>query len=70
MQKRWENHGGKEALYTWIRNSQKMIDDGKNQRVKELWQEWGPTIMNSFENLTDEEIGAIIAYTEVVYRVI
>lgn len=68
MQERWESHGGKDALYAWIRNSQKMIDDGNNQRAKELWQEWGPTIMNSFENLTDEEIDAIIVYTERTYE--
>lgn len=68
MQERWENHGDKDALYAWIRNSQKMIDDGENQRAKELWQEWGPTIMNSFENLTDEEIDATIEYIEMAYE--
>ncbi len=67
MRERWENHGGKEALYAWIRNSQKMIGDGKNQRAQELSREWGPTIMNSFENLTDEEIDAVIAYIEMIY---
>ena len=67
MEKRWENHGRKEALYAWIRNSQKMIAEGKNQRAKELWQEWGPTVMNSFEQLSDEEIDAVLAYIEMTY---
>ncbi|WP_367392594.1 cytochrome c [Lewinella sp. LCG006] len=66
-ERRWENHGGKEALYAWIRNSQKMIAEGENQRAQELWQEWRPTVMNSFENLTDEEIDAVIGYIEVNY---
>lgn len=44
-----------------------MIAEGENQRAQELWQEWGPTVMNSFENLTDEEIDAVIGYIEVNY---
>lgn len=67
MQERWQAHGGDEALYAWIRNSSKVIEEGKNERARALWQEWGPTVMNSFENLTDEEIIGVINYVEEVY---
>ena len=63
---RWENHGGREALYQWIRNSQAMVEQGTNQRALDLWQEWGPTVMNSFENLSDEELDATMSYVEYI----
>ncbi|MGH1438281.1 MAG: c-type cytochrome [Lewinella sp.] len=67
MRERWRDHGGDTTLYAWIRNSQKMIALGENQHAQKLWGEWGPTIMNSFENLTDEEIDAVIGYIEMSY---
>ena len=68
MRERWRDHGGDTTLYAWIRNSQEMIHAGENQRAQKLWEEWGPTIMNTFENLTDEEIDAVIGYIEVIYE--
>ncbi|MEL6658743.1 MAG: cytochrome c [Bacteroidota bacterium] len=64
---RWEAYGGEEALYAWIQNSQQMIQEGQNLRAQQLWEEWGPTIMNSFINLTDEEIAAVMLYVEAIY---
>ena len=57
-QERW---GDDEALYAWIRNSQKMIASG-HPRALELWEEWKPTIMTSFEALTDDDIANILSY--------
>ena len=57
-QERW---GDDEALYAWIRNSQAMVNSG-HPRAVELWNEWKPTIMNSFPDLTDDDIGSILAY--------
>jgi len=57
-QERW---GDDEALYAWIRNSQQMIAQG-HPRALELWEEWKPTIMTSFESLTDDDIANILAY--------
>ena len=68
MRERWRDHGGDTTLYAWIRNSQEMIHAGGNQRAQKLWEEWGPTIMNSFKNLTDEEIDAVIGYIEMIYE--
>lgn len=61
---RWADYP-QEDLYEWIRNSQKMIAEG-HPRAVELWNQWKPTVMNSV-NLTDEEIGNILAYIDGVY---
>lgn len=53
----------KEWLYEFTRNSQKMIASGDIQAV-ELWNEWKPTVMNSFPYLTDEELSSIFSYIE------
>lgn len=52
-----------EELYAWIRNSQAMIAAG-HPRATELWNKWKPTIMTSFEALTDEEIESILLYID------
>jgi mono/diheme cytochrome c family protein len=65
-QERWADYP-KEDLYSWIRNSQKMIADG-HPRANEVWDEWKPTVMNNFLNLTDQEITNILGYIEGVYE--
>ena len=57
-QERW---GDDEALYAWIRNSQEMIAAG-HPRAVELWEQWKPTVMLAYPDLTDAEIGNILAY--------
>lgn len=64
VEERWES---KEELYQWIRNSQAMIGDGHPYAV-ELWNEWKPTVMTSFPNLTDEQIDNIMGYINGVYE--
>jgi cytochrome c2 len=64
---RWADYGGEEALYSWIRNSQAMIASGDNERATQLWAEWGPTVMNSFLNLSDDDIANTLAYIQGVY---
>jgi len=50
-----------EDLYRWIRNSQELIKEG-HPRATELWNEWKPTVMTSFPNLTDEDIASVLFY--------
>lgn len=50
----------KEWLISWIRNPQAMIDSGDEDAVA-LAKEY-PIVMNSFENLSDEEITSMLAY--------
>ena len=65
VQERWADYP-EEDLYGWIRNSQAMIADGHPKAV-ELWNEWKPTVMNAFPNLTDDEIASLLFYIDGVY---
>ncbi len=62
VQDKWDDEAD---LYAWIRNSQSMINT--HPRGIELWAEWGPTVMNSFPNLTDEDIANILGYIDCTY---
>lgn len=64
VQDRWDDEAD---LYGWIRNSQGMIAAG-NPRAVEIWNEWKPTVMNSFPNLTDEDIANVLAYIDCTYQ--
>lgn len=63
VQDRWDDEAD---LYSWIRNSQAMIASG-HPRATELWNKWKPTVMTSFEALTDEEIASMLLYIDGVY---
>lgn len=58
VQERWNDDA---ALYEWIRNSQGLISKGHPKAV-ELWNQWKPTVMTSFPNLTDADIANLLAY--------
>jgi cytochrome c2 len=60
VEERWADYP-REDLYSWIRNSQAMISAG-HPRAKELWAEWGPTIMNNFPAFSDQDMENILAY--------
>lgn len=60
---KWDS---KENLYSWIRNSQAMIKKG-HPRAVELWNQYKPTVMTAFPNLTDDEIASILVYIQGVY---
>ncbi len=65
-EERWADYP-REDLYSWIRNSQAMIQSG-HPRAVQLWDEWKPVVMNNFLNLTDQEIENILAYVQFVYE--
>lgn len=65
VQERWADYP-EEDLYAWIRNSQKMIADG-HPRATELWNQWKPTVMNSFAGLTDDDVKNLLTYINLVY---
>lgn len=64
MEERWAEFP-KEDLYAWIRNSQALIASG-HPRAKQLWEEYNGVQMTSYPNLTDDEIGSLIAYVNEV----
>ncbi len=55
----------REDLYSWIRNSQGMIAAG-HPRAVELWNQYKPTVMTSFPNLTDDDIESTLLYIAAV----
>lgn len=65
VSERWADYP-QEDLYSWIRNSQSMIAAG-HPKATELWNEWKPTVMNSFPTLSDEDIANILSYIECTY---
>ena len=52
----------REWLYSWIKNSAAMIKSGDTYANK-IWNEYNQTPMNSFVQLSDEDISNILAYT-------
>ncbi len=65
VEERWADYP-EEDLYAWIRNSQKMIADG-HPRATELWNQWKPTVMNSFAGLSDDDIKNLLTYINLAY---
>ncbi|MFK8162035.1 MAG: cytochrome c [Lewinella sp.] len=55
----------REDLHAWIRNSQRLIGND-HPRAKELWVEWKPYVMSSY-NLEDDEVEALLNYIEAEY---
>lgn len=62
VEERWNDYP-KEDLYEWIRNSQRLVQEGHPKAVQ-LYNEWNKTIMSPFSKLTDEDIEAILFYIE------
>lgn len=60
VEERWADYP-QEDLYAWIRNSQAMIAAG-HPRATELWDQYNGVIMTAFPNLTDGDIGNLLAY--------
>ncbi|MGJ8684796.1 MAG: c-type cytochrome [Nonlabens sp.] len=53
----------REWLYSWIKNSQALIASGDADAVK-IYNEYNQSNMNSFPQLSNEDIDAILAYTD------
>ena len=51
-------------LYDFTRHSQKMIVE-RDPQANCLWDNWGPTVMNDFPELTDEDLDALYDFIEI-----
>ncbi|MEO7310844.1 MAG: cytochrome c [Chitinophagaceae bacterium] len=58
VEDRWPDQ---KLLYQWIRNNKVVLQTG-NKYANELYRNWNKTAMNTFSNLTDAEIAAILKY--------
>jgi mono/diheme cytochrome c family protein len=69
VQSRWEKDGahqgidGKTWLYKWIRNNQEVLASGHTYANK-MYNDYNKSVMNLFPALSDEDIDAILLYTE------
>lgn len=63
---RWASYP-REDLYKWIRNSSGMIAEA-HPKATELWNEWKPTVMTAFPNMTNEDIENVLLYINGVYE--
>lgn len=59
VEDRWDTQ---ENLYAWIRNSQAMIFETGHPRALELWNEYKPSAMTAFPQLTDDDIASTLLY--------
>ncbi|THH41753.1 c-type cytochrome [Neolewinella litorea] len=66
VQERWAGEP-REHLYEWIQNSQKLIGSGKSARAIAVWNEWKPTVMSSYTNLSNDDVEHLLAYINAVY---
>lgn len=66
VEERWSNYP-REDLYNYIKTSQKVINDGHPQALI-VWEDWKPTIMSNFPNLTNEDIKAILIYIKEISK--
>ncbi len=65
VEERWADYP-REDLYKWIRNSSAMIAEG-HPKANELWDEWKPTVMQPFPELTDDDIESLLVYIDGMY---
>ncbi len=58
VEDRWEDP---ELLKQWIRNSALVIESG-DAYANKLFNDWNKSVMTAFPNLTDDQIGSLLAY--------
>lgn len=58
---RW--NGDKEAIYSWVKNSQAVIKSGNPYAVK-LYEEYNKSVMTAFPQLSNADIDNVLAYVE------
>ena len=66
VEERWAGEP-REHLYEWIQQSQALIASGKSARAIAVWNEWKPTVMSNFTNLSDDDVEHLLAYINGVY---
>ncbi|PHL00519.1 cytochrome c class I [Neolewinella marina] len=66
VQERWAGEP-RDHLYRWVQNSQKLIGSGESARALAVWNEWKPTVMSSYTNLSNDDVEHLLAYINAVY---
>lgn len=68
VQERWADYPI-EDLYSWVRNSQALVETGHPKAV-EVYEEWNKVPMLSYPGFSDEDIANVLAYVEEVYTAV
>ncbi|MBT8234187.1 MAG: c-type cytochrome [Saprospiraceae bacterium] len=63
---RWTADYPIEDLYSWVRNSQKLVSIG-HPRAVQLYNEWNKSVMQPAEFLTDDNIASLFLYIDDVF---
>lgn len=66
VEERWAAEP-REHLYRWIQQSQALIASGESERAIAVWNEWKPTVMSNYTNLTDDDVEHLLAYIDGQY---
>ncbi len=66
VQARWAGEP-REHLYRWVQQSQALIGSGESARAVAVWNEWKPTIMSNFTNLSNEDVEHLLAFIQGTY---
>ncbi len=65
VEERWADYDQAD-LYTWIRNSQALVQAG-HPRATEVYNQWNKVAMQAFPNLTDDDISNLLVYINCQY---
>lgn len=65
VDERWADYDQAD-LYSWIRNSQALVQAG-HPRATEVFNQWNKVVMQPFPNLTDEDIDNLMVYINCQY---
>ena len=66
VQARWAGEP-RAHLHQWVQQSQKLVGSGESARAIAVWNEWKPTVMSNFTNLTDSDVEHLLAYIDGIY---
>jgi|AntRauTorckE5430_2_1112549.scaffolds.fasta_scaffold00581_8 cytochrome c2 len=66
VQERWAAEP-REHLYRWVQNSQALIGSEESARALAVWNDWTPTVMSAYNNLSDGDVEHLLAYIKGQY---
>ncbi len=66
VQERWAGEP-REHLYRWVQNSQKLIGSGESARAIAVWNQYKPTAMSNYTNLSNSDVEHLLAFINGVY---
>jgi mono/diheme cytochrome c family protein len=62
--KRWEKDGEGELIIEWVQNNAKLRASGKSKRANKIFAEWKGSVMNTFADLSSEQVVSILDYVD------